>query len=96
MAVRYTVLRLLPFFGFLVALWLLQLRGIWLVVAAGLMSAITSYFLLQGPRAELSRKIEARVDRRVKRVDEHRTAEEEEDDEAYDEPSRPDEGDTPR
>ncbi len=93
---RYTVLRLLVFFGFLIVLWLLQLRGIWLVVIAGIMSAITSYFLLQGPRAELSRKIEARVERRARRAEEHRTAEEDEDDEVYDDRSRPDDGDTSR
>ena len=93
---RYTVLRLLVFFGFLVVLWFLHLRGIWLVVAAGLMSAITSYFLLRGPRAELSHKIEARVDRRARRAEQHRTAEEDEDDEAYDDPPRPDDGNTSR
>lgn len=76
---RYTLLRLMLFFGFLIALWLVHLRGFWLVVAAGLISAVTSYFLLQGPRADLSAKIEARVDKRMARADQERSAEDDED-----------------
>lgn len=68
---RYAVLRLLIFFGFLCALWLLGLRDgsqrWWLLGLAALGSAVVSYFVLQGPRAELSAKIAQRVDERARR-----------------------------
>ncbi len=76
---RYSVLRLLVFFAFLLGLWLVGLRGIWLIVFAGLFSLVTSYFLLQGPRAQFSRQIEEKVERRQAKVARERTDEEDED-----------------
>ncbi len=70
---RYSVLRLLMFFGFLCALWLLGLRDEsqrwWLLGLSALGSAVLSYFVLQGPRAQLSAKIARRVDERAQRIE---------------------------
>jgi LPXTG-motif cell wall-anchored protein len=67
---RYTVLRLLVFFGVLSALWLLGLRGqenmLLLVAGAALLSAVISYFGLRRFRedysAQLAQKIEQRIE----------------------------------
>lgn len=67
---RYTVLRLLVFFGVLSALWLLGLRGqenmLLLVAGAALLSAVISYFGLRRFRedysAQLAQKIEQRME----------------------------------
>jgi hypothetical protein len=68
---RYTVLRLMIFFGLLCALWLLGLRDVgqrwWLLGLSALGSMLVSYFVLQGPRAEFSASIARRIDRRVER-----------------------------
>ncbi len=83
---RYTVLRLLVFFGVLCALWLAQLRGWPLLLLSAVLSAIISVFLLQGPREQVAQKLEAKVDERRARADENRTAEDfDETDEAEDE-----------
>ncbi len=70
---RYSVLRLLIFFGFLCALWLLGLRGEsqrwWLLGISALASMVTSYFVLRGPRAEFSAAIARRVDERARRAE---------------------------
>lgn len=78
---RYSVLRLLILFGFLCALWLLGLRGFWLILLTGVLSMALSFFVLRGPRADLSRKVAAHIDARVARADQHRSFEDEEDDE---------------
>ena len=65
---RYTVLRLLLFFGFLCLGYLLGLREIWLVVVAALGSMVVSYFALAGPREEFSRKLAARAEQRQARA----------------------------
>jgi hypothetical protein len=54
--VRYTLLRLLIFFGFLVLFWLIGLRDnpILLLAAAALASAALSYILLRGMRDEIT------------------------------------------
>lgn len=69
---RYSVLRLLIFLGFFLALWLLGLRDgserWWLLGISALGSMAVSYFVLQGPRAEFSARIARRVDERAARA----------------------------
>ena len=83
---RYSVLRLLIFFGFLCALWLLGLRDPsqrwWLLIGSALGSAVVSYFVLLGPRAQLSAKIAHRVDERARRLEQSHKDEMDEDVEA--------------
>lgn len=68
---RYSVLRMLIFFGFLCALWLLGLRDEgeqwWLLGLSALGSMVVSFFLLRGPRAEFSATIARHVDERAGR-----------------------------
>ena len=75
---RYSVLRLLIFFGFLCALWLAGLRDVsqqwWLLGLSALGSAVVSYFVLRGPRGQLSAKIARRVDERASRGEPARRA----------------------
>lgn len=89
---RYTVLRLLMFFGFVCALWLLGLRDPsqrwWLLATSALGSAVVSYFVLQGPRAQLSAKIAHRVDERARRLEQSHKDEIDEDVEAEEDSSR--------
>jgi hypothetical protein len=70
---RYTVLRLMIFFGLLCALWLLGLRDVsqrwWLLGLSALGSMVVSYFVLQGPRAQFSASIARRVDERARRAE---------------------------
>jgi Protein of unknown function (DUF4229) len=70
---RYSVLRLLIFFGFLCALWLLGLREEsqrwWLLGLSALGSMVVSYFVLRGPRAQFSASIARRVDERSRRAE---------------------------
>jgi uncharacterized membrane protein len=80
---RYTVLRLLVFFGVLCALWLAQLRGWPLLLLSAVVSAIISVFLLAGPRDVVAAKLECKVAQRRERADEYRTAEDFDDDEEY-------------
>jgi RsiW-degrading membrane proteinase PrsW (M82 family) len=79
---RYSVLRLMMFFGFLLVLWLLGLRGLWLVLVAALGSMAVSYFVLAGPREEFSRRLAARVDERAARAAQAPSDEDAEDEEA--------------
>ena len=65
---RYSVLRLMIFFGLLCALWLLGMRAWLLLVVSALGSMVVSYFVLQGPRAQFSASIANRVDARARRV----------------------------
>ncbi|MGC5582861.1 DUF4229 domain-containing protein [Ornithinimicrobium sp. W1679] len=91
-AVRYTVMRLMIFFGFLALFVLVGLDQIWALVFAALFSMVTSYFLLAPDRERLARgverTVEERISRRERKVDEGRTAEDEEDAE-IDGPGRP-------
>jgi len=66
---RYSVLRLMIFFGLLCALWLLGLRSWLLLVVSALGSMVVSYFVLQGPRAQFSASIATRVDARARRLE---------------------------
>jgi hypothetical protein len=56
---RYTVLRLLIFFGFLVFFWLVGLRDnkVLLLGAAAVASALASYALLRGMRDEVTARL---------------------------------------
>jgi hypothetical protein len=69
---RYSVLRLMIFFGFLCALWLFGLRDEsqkwWLLGISAAASMVVSYFVLRGPRAELSVTIARHVDERARRA----------------------------
>jgi len=69
---RYTVLRMMIFFGFLCALWLLGLQGAgqrwWLLGLSALGSMVVSYFVLQGPRAKFSASIARLVEERARRA----------------------------
>jgi hypothetical protein len=66
---RYTVLRLMIFFGFLCTLSLLGLHRWWLLGLSALGSLVVSYFVLQGPRAQFSASIARRVDERAARAE---------------------------
>jgi Protein of unknown function (DUF4229) len=63
---RYTVLRLLLFFGCLLAFWLLGLRNdqVLLLLVSAVVSLVLSYFLLRRQRDEFAGRIAARVEHR--------------------------------
>ncbi|MFN8097607.1 MAG: DUF4229 domain-containing protein [Dermatophilaceae bacterium] len=67
--VRYSLLRILVFFGCLGLLWLVGLRSHeqrpWLVVGAGLLSMVISYFALAPFREQTVDRIAHRVEARV-------------------------------
>ena len=65
---RYTLLRIMVFFGTLCLLYLVHLRGFWLIAVSLLGSMLISFFLLRRPREELSRTIAAKVDARAERA----------------------------
>ncbi|MEP7191530.1 MAG: DUF4229 domain-containing protein [Actinomycetota bacterium] len=75
---RYTVLRLMIFFGLFCALWLLGLRDAsqqwWLLGLSAIGSMVVSYFVLQGPRAQFSASIARRVDVRARRAEQAQSA----------------------
>jgi hypothetical protein len=66
---RYSVLRLLIFFGVLGLLWLLGLRDpeerIILVVGAAVLSMVISFFVLRRFREDYSREIAQKLERRA-------------------------------
>jgi hypothetical protein len=66
---RYSVLRLLIFFGLLCAFWLVGLRGWWLLGLSALVSMVVSFFVLRGPRAQFSATIARHVDERARRAE---------------------------
>lgn len=82
---RYTVLRLLVFAVFLLAMVWLGVPDLWALVFAGLFSMVTSYFLLQRQRLALAQQVEATVGRRMarrqERISAQRTDEDDEDEE---------------
>jgi hypothetical protein len=89
---RYSVLRLMIFFGLLCALWLLGLRDAsqrwWLLGISAVGSMVVSYFVLQGPRAQFSASIARRIDERAGRAERARLDEIDEDSEAGGESTR--------
>lgn len=78
-AVRYTLMRLLLFFGCFALLLLLDLNWMWAAVGAMALSMVASYFLLARDReamaAGLERRIEERSVRRQEKIEAERTAE---------------------
>jgi len=66
--VRYTLLRLLIFFGCLVFFWLVGLRRpdqqVYLLIASALASVVLSYFVLRREREQFSARIAERIERR--------------------------------
>jgi Protein of unknown function (DUF4229) len=90
---RYSVLRLMIFFGLLCALWLLGLRDAsqrwWLLGISAVGSMVVSYFVLQGPRAQFSASIARRIEERAGRAERVRLDEIDEDSEAGEESTRP-------
>jgi hypothetical protein len=65
--VRYTVLRLLIFFGFVSLFWLIGLRDnpVLLLAASAIASAALSYVLLRGIRDEMTAKLVERHEARL-------------------------------
>lgn len=57
--VRYSILRLLIFFGVLLALWLVGIRNnpVLLLALSAIISAVVSYALLRGMRDEMTAKL---------------------------------------
>jgi type II secretory pathway component PulM len=86
--VRYTILRLLIFFGALALLWLLGLRDrdeqLILLVVGALLSLVISYFALRPFREQYSRELAERLERRHAAKSRARTDEQVEDAEAED------------
>ena len=64
--VRYSLLRILIFFGFLFLFWLIGLRDnpLLLVGASAIASAAASYILLRGMRDEITAKLVERHEAR--------------------------------
>lgn len=65
---RFTLMRLMIFFGCLLVFWLLGLRGpdreAYLLIASAVTSVVLSYFLLRRERDTFADKISERVERR--------------------------------
>ena len=70
--VRYTILRLLIFFGFVLLFWLFGLRDpsdmgrLVLIGSAAVASAAVSYVLLRGMRDEMTAKLVERHEARLR------------------------------
>ncbi|MEO5743053.1 MAG: DUF4229 domain-containing protein [Terracoccus sp.] len=70
--VRYTILRLLIFFGFVLLFWLVGLRDtsdmgrLVLIGSAAVASAAASYVLLRGMRDEMTAKLAERHEARLR------------------------------
>jgi hypothetical protein len=81
---RYTVLRLLIFFGFTLLFWLVGLRDdvALLIIFAALASAITSFFLLRGMRDEMTTRLMDRHEARMRAKAERGTSLDELDEDA--------------
>lgn len=81
----YTLLRVVLFFaslGVVVGLWFLiagQVPVLWAVVIAFVMSGLGSYFLLNGPREALARRVQTRAEAMTARIEEMRAKEDVED-----------------
>lgn len=72
---RYTVLRLLVFFGCVCVLWLFHMRGIWLLIVAALVSTAISFVALNRFREETVRAVDSHLRTRQERAREMREAE---------------------
>jgi hypothetical protein len=77
----YTALRFLLFVGSLgivVGVWFVladSVPVVWAVVVAFVFSGIGSYFLLNGPREALARRVETRAERMTAKIEEMRAKE---------------------
>ena len=58
---RYTVLRIMLFFGVLLVLALVGMRGLLLLAVSAVLSMALSLVVLRGPRADLSAKVDEKV-----------------------------------
>lgn len=67
--IRYSLLRLLVFFGFVLLFWLIGLRNnpVLLLGSAALASAAASYLLLREMRNEMTAQLVARHEARAER-----------------------------
>lgn len=66
--VRYSVLRILLFFGFFALFVLVGLKGLWLLLAAALASMAVSFVLLSRFRQDFSAQLAAKVDAKARRA----------------------------
>ena len=85
--VWYTLARVALLLLVMVPLALAGVRGLWLFVAAFLVSGAMSLFLLDGMRARFSGRMSGYFTRLNRRIDESARAEDFDDDEAPGEPS---------
>ena len=96
--VRYTLLRMLIFFGCLSLLWLVGLREPnelpWLVVIAALLSMVVSAIVLRPFRAEMIEQIQARQEAKARARSERPDSDEAVEDAARERESAP-EGEKP-
>lgn len=78
--VRYTILRLLIFFGALLALWLVGIRNnpVLLLALSAIISAVVSYALLRGMRDEMTAKLVERHEAKLRTKQGHWTPSEDE------------------
>jgi hypothetical protein len=72
---RYSLLRILIFFGLLCVLWLCGLRGWPLLLLTAVASAIISLLALRGPREQFAGQLEQKISKRMEKADEMRTSE---------------------
>lgn len=81
--VRYTVLRLLVFFVFVLLFLWLQVPELWALFFGALFSMVTSLFLLRRPRDQMAEQIADRIERgkhkRAEKIAAQRTDEDDED-----------------
>ena len=68
--VGYSLARILLFFASVGVLYLLQLRGLWLLLAAIIVSALASLALLSRQRDAMSAAVADRLERARRRIDE--------------------------
>ncbi len=86
---RYTVLRLLVFVVFLLAMIWLGVPGFWALLFAAAFSMVTSIFLLQRQRIAMAQQLEATVERRMARRQERMSAQRTDEDDEDEESGRP-------
>ena len=73
--VGYSLARMLLFLAAAGLLYLLQLRGVWLLLGAILVSGLASYALLARQRDAMSTAVADRLQRARQRIDEGATSE---------------------
>lgn len=78
--VRYTLLRLLIFFGFVLLFWVIGLRGesdlsrLLLIASAAVASSAVSYVVLRGMRDEMTGRLVERHEARLRAKSERQTS----------------------